>query len=148
MKFHYTESQELKEIAGQLKARYYSLIGHVQLDKIFFAFKGGELPEDFLYEIQGLKSDWVKHTNETPMYCIAYSYDYYSKITPALLQWTLLECLYSCSGDMDGKLKRKEINEFAAFAKTLEDLGQSIDWRANMHVPALLEEETIFFHQE
>ncbi len=148
MKVYYTESEELKEIAAQLRTRYYSLIGHVQLDKIFFAFKGGETNEDFMYEVQGLKSDWIKYTSDNPMYCIAYSYDYFAKISPALQQWTMLECLFACDSEMNGKIKRKEISEYATFVKTLEDLGQSIDWRANMHLPALLEDEIIFFHQE
>jgi len=39
----YSESKELLEIAKKLKAKYINLVGYIDLTKIFFAYKGGDL---------------------------------------------------------------------------------------------------------
>jgi hypothetical protein len=148
----YTESKELKQIAEQLKARYINVVGYVDLDKIFFAFKGGDLSEFFKYEVVGLQSEWVKYTNptleEVKTYCIAMTFDFYQKSSGPLLEWIMLEALYSCIDKMNGKLRKKDIHEYSRLVTTLDDLGCSLNWRENYHLPSLLGEETIIFGVE
>lgn len=149
---NYSESKELRLLAEKLKARYINVVGYVDLDKIFFAFKGGDLPDFFTYEMLGLKNEWVKHaTNsvkDAKTYCIAMTYDFYQKADGPLLQWTMLECLYSCGPKMDGKMRRKDVHEFSRFLETLEDLGEKTTWRSNLNLPELLGDETIAFALE
>lgn len=146
----YTESTELLALAQKLRSRYYTVIGHVDLDKIFFAFKGGDaLPEWFNCEVLGLKNEWVKHANsnseETRTYCVAMTFDFYQKSDGPLLEWTLLDLLYNCDPKMNGKIRRRDMHEYKRIVSTLEDLGQSVDWRTNAHLPSLLGDETINF---
>ncbi len=147
--YTYSESSQILDIAKKLKGRYIHVVGYVELDKIFFAFKGGDISEDFTYEMQGLKSDWVKQTqgnaSEAKVYCIAMSYDFFTKAEGPLLEWTLLECLYSCHPKMDGKMRRKDVHEFSRIHNTLNDLECSREWRKNTHLPSLLGDETIVF---
>jgi hypothetical protein len=149
---HYTPSDELKKLAEELKVKYLDVIGYVEIDKIFFAFKGGDVSEWFTCEILGLQNEWIKHSNssseEVKVYCIAFSYDFYKRIDGALLQWTLLDLLYSCSPKMNGKMRRKNIIEHSRILKTIEDLGHSFEWRDNMHLPELMGDETIIFGLE
>ena len=151
-KYTYVESKELLDIAGKLKSNYITVVGYIDLDKIFFAFKGGDINESFTYEVLGLKNEWVKHAttseNETKMYCLAMSYDYYQKNLGNNLEWTLMEMLYSVHPNMDGKLRRKDVHEFSRFLNTFEDLEIGHNWRKNGHLPALLGEETILFGLE
>lgn len=147
---NYTESKELREMAEKIKARYVHIVDYVDLDRIFFAFKGGDVPEHFTYEILGLKNDWVKHASseslaEIKHYCIATTYDYYQNMTDTQLQWFMLDALYSCAPDMSGKLRRKNVHEFSRIISTLEDLDQSFNWRANPNLPDLLGDEIIAF---
>ena len=149
---HYTESKELKELAKKLRGAYVNVIGYVDLEKIFFAFKGGDVNDDFQYEVLGLKNEWVKHTSskgdEPKVYCIAFAFDAYQQALGSQLEWILLEALYSCHPLMDGKLRRKDVHQYSRFLKTLEDLGESFTWRANNHLPSLLGDETIVFALE
>jgi hypothetical protein len=146
----YTESEEIQKIAENLKARYYNIIGYIDLEKIFFAFKGGD--ENFKYEIVGTQNDWLKfaigNPNQTKLYCISLSYDFYQFAEGALLEWTILELLYSCAEQMNGKLRKKNVHEYSRFLKTLQELDISIDWRKNVHLPKLLGDETIMFELE
>ena len=146
---NYTESKELRSIAELLKARYINIVGYIELDKIFFAFKGGDVGDFFDYETLGAQNDWVKHTigclEDAKLYCISMTYDYYQKTQGSPLQWIMLECLYSCAAEMDGSLRRKNVHEFSRIINTLEELGISHDWRGNGHLPELLGEETIVF---
>lgn len=148
----YSESKQLRELAEKLKTRYYSVIGYIDIDSIFFAFKGGDIPDEFQHEVLGLKNEWVKHTqnsaNDMKLYCIAMSFDFYQKAEGSLLEWTLFECLYSCSPGMNGKMRRKDVHEYSRILNTLEELGQKKDWRGNTHLPDLLGEETVFFGAE
>lgn len=148
----YSESKELRLLAEKLKARYPNVVGYVDLNKIFFAFKGGDLPDFFTHEMLGLKNEWVKHaTNsiqDTKTYCLAVTYDFYQKADGALLEWTVLESLYCCGPKMDGKMRRKDVHEFSRILLTLEDLKQSLDWRKNYSLPELLGDETISFALE
>lgn len=143
----YTESKELREVAESLKARYSNVVGYIDINKIFFAFKGGDLPNDF--EVSGIKNDWVKHTinslEEPKMYCISLSYDFYQKANGPLLEWIMLDLLYCCDPKLDGKLRRRDVHEFSRILNTLDDLGHSTKWRDNFHLPPLLGEETIIF---
>lgn len=152
MSIIYTESLELKSLAESLKTKYPNVLDYIELDKIFFAFKGGDLPDWFEYEISGLQNDWVKHLNdsfnETKMYCISFKYDVYQKCEGPLLEWTLLDLLYCCNEKMNGKLRRRDVHEFSRILNTLDDLGQSNQWRKNSHLPSLLGEETIVFCAE
>jgi len=145
----YTESKELRLIAEQLKARYITVIGYVDLERIFFAFKGGDLSEFFKYEVLGLQNEWVKHSTSTfadvKTYCIAMTFDFFQKSSGPLLEWIMLEALYSCTEKMNGKLRKKEVHEYSRLITTLDDLGCSINWRENFHLPSLLGEETIIF---
>jgi len=149
---HYTESKELKKLAEDLKAKYINVVGYVEIDKIFFAFKGGDVDANFSYAIQGLKNDWIKHTKSTTeepkVYCISMSYDFYQKTLGSQQEWIMIECLYSCHPTMDGKLRRKNVHEFSRFLKTLEDIGETFLWRENGHLPSLLGDETIVFALE
>jgi hypothetical protein len=149
---HYTKSDELQKIAEELKIKYLNVIGYVEIDKIFFAYKGGDLPEWFTCEILGLQSEWVNHIKQSEedakMYCLALSYDYYTKIEGSLLQWTMLDLLYTCSPKMNGKMRRRNVVEHSRLLKTIEDLGHSFEWRDNIHLPELLGEETILFGLE
>ena len=151
-KVYYTESKEIKAIAEKLRGRYINVVGYVDIEKIFFAFKGGDVSEDFTYEVSGIKDDWIKHSSDAlsdlKLYCIAMSYDFYQKSMGALQEWIVLECLYSCAESMDGKLRRKDVHEFSRFLTTLENLNFSSDWRNNFHLPSLLEQETIVFALE
>lgn len=151
----YSESKELRDLAGKLKARYPNMIGYVDLDKIFFAFKGGDkMSEFFRYELLGLKSEWVKYTTaenqeDTKVYCLAFAYSFYNKAedTP-LLEWTLLELLYNCDEKMDGKTRKKNVHEHSRILDTLADLGVNYDWRENAELPELLGDETVSFGLE
>jgi hypothetical protein len=149
---HYSESKELYEIAKKLKAKYINLVGYIDLDKIFFAYKGGDIRDDFTYEVLGLKNEWVKHTQDPhediKVYCIASSFDFYQKADGSLLEWIMLDCLYSIHPKMDGKIRRKDVHEFSRILDTLDDLGHAKDWRKNVHLPTLLGEETILFGLE
>ena len=144
---HYTESKELFEIANELKKRYYSIIGHVNVGSIFFAFVGGDYPPYFKYEIQGLKNEWVRFVSKdnTKTYCVGITYDFYQQTLGPQLQWILLDLLYSCSESMDGKLRPKDVHEYSAILNTLDDLSINFKWRDNYHLPELLGEETIMF---
>lgn len=148
----YTEAQELKDIAQKLKARYFNVIGHVEIDKIFFAFKGGDnVSEYFKYELLGSKNEWTKYVNEIrehKSYCLAMSYDFFQNSGPALLEWTILDLLYGCHEYMNGDIKKKEIHEYSRIISTLEDLGFSCDWRTLQNLPPLLDHETISFQLE
>lgn len=150
---YYTESKELKDLATKLRGRYINVVGYIDIDKIFFAFKGGDLPDFFTYEVLGLKNEWVKYTGsqssqDTKLYCISMSYDFYQKTIGSLQEWIMLECLYSCSESLDGKIRKKDVHEFSRFLKTLENLSLSNDWRNNLHLPSLLDKETIVFSLE
>lgn len=149
--FIYTESPEIKKIAEQLKSRYINLIGYVDLNKIFFTFKSGNNTL-FKYEILGTQSEWVKFTSsnieDAKTYCIALDYDFYQSAQGPLLQWILLDLLYSCLPSMNGKLRKKDVREFSRILNTIEDLGLSINWRTNNQMPDLLNVETIIFNPE
>lgn len=146
---HYTESKELRDVAEKLKARYINIVGYIDLEKIYFAFKGGDLPEFFTYEVLGLQNEWVKHANQSMQdvktYCISMTFDFYQKSSGSLLEWILLDALYSCSEKMNGKLRRRDVHEFSRIIASLDDLGYSLNWRQNYHLPPLLGEETIIF---
>jgi hypothetical protein len=43
----YTESKELLSIAEKLRIKYLNILGYIDLDKIFFSFKGGDGEEYF-----------------------------------------------------------------------------------------------------
>jgi hypothetical protein len=148
----FTQSPELQKVAENLKARYYNIIGYVDLDKIFFAFKGGDINEHFQYEISGVKNDWVKYAhnnqNSSKTYCLCTSYAFYQMADGPLLEWTILDLLYSCDDKMNGKIRKKDIHEYSRLVKTLDDLEYSIDWRKNIHLPSLLGDETIMFYSE
>ena len=148
----YSESKEPLEIAKKLKAKYINLVGYIDLTKIFFAFKGGDLNDNFTYEVLGLKNEWVKHTQDSQedakLYCIAMTYDFYQKCEGSLLEWIMLDALYSCHPKMDGKIRRKDVHEFSRILNTLDDLGHAKDWRTNSHLPELLGDETIIFGLE
>jgi hypothetical protein len=147
----YSESSQLRDLAEKLKTRYYSVIGFVDIESIFFAFKGGDISEDFRYEVLGLKNDWVRHAHNSEiekLYCISFSFEFYQKAEGPLLEWSLFECLYACGIKRDGKLRRKDVHEYSRILNTLEELGQKKDWRNNLHLPELLGEETIFFGVE
>ena len=150
---NYVESRELKEIATELKKRCCEIIGYIDLGKIFFAFVGGEYPDWFECEIQGLKNEWVKYTMQSPMedakvYCIALTYDYYEKIQGTQLQWIVLDLLYSCSPAMNGKLRSRDVREFKMILNTLSEFDVNYDWRKTQHLPDLLGEEQIIFAPE
>jgi len=149
---NYSESKELLEVAKKLKAKYINLVGYIDLDKIFFAYKGGDIRDDFTYEVLGLKNEWVKHAQDsqedTKLYCIAMSFDFYQKAEGSLLEWIMLDCLYSCHPKMDGKIRRRDVHEFSRILNTLDDLGHTKDWRKNTHLPELLGDETIIFGLE
>jgi hypothetical protein len=148
----YSESKELRLVAEKLKSRYPDLIGYVDLDKIFFAFKGGDVNEFFCYETQGMKSEWIRYSmgnlTDPKIYCVCMTFDYYQKILGSQLEWVILESLYACHPNLDGKLRRKDIHEFSRILKTLEDLGMPLEWRDHGHLPSLLSEETIIFALE
>jgi hypothetical protein len=148
----FTQSKEIQKIAENLKARYYNIVGHVDLDKIFFAFKGGDISDNFEYEVIGSQNDWIKYAVNTPNssknYCIAMSYNFYQFSDGPLLEWTILDLLYACDEKMNGKLRKKDVHEYSRILKTLDDLGHSLEWRKNTHLPSLLGEETIVFEQE
>lgn len=144
----YVESLEIKELSGNLKARYPNLLYYVDLEKIFFAFKTGDNIDYFKYEILGLKNDWVNFAQSSispKYYCIAFSYDYFYKNKGGHIQWILLDLLYSCEESMDGKLRKRDVHEFSRILNTLDDLKISSDWRNNFYLPELLGEETIAF---
>lgn len=146
----YTESKELREMAEKIKARYIHIVGYVDLERVFFAFKSGDIPENFTYEILGLKNDWVKHANSDSLtdikyYCVATTYDYYQTMSEQQLQWFILEAMYSFAPDMSGKLRRKDVHEYSRIIATLEDLDQSFRWRENPNLPDLLGDETVVF---
>ena len=147
----YVESNELKELAKQLKLKYHNIIDYVDLEKIFFAFKG-DAPDFFEYGISGASDDWYKYSSslkeEVKTYCISVTYDFYTKAEGPLMEWVLLDMLYTCGYEMDGKLRGRKIKEHSTIATALEDLGETIvGWRENHHLPSLLGEETIFFNQ-
>jgi hypothetical protein len=149
---HYSESKELYEIAKKLKVKYINLVGYIDLDKIFFSYNGGDIRDDFTYEVLGLKNEWVKHTQDpdedVKVYCIASSFDFYQKADGPLLEWIMLDCLYSIHPKMDGKIRRKDVHEFSRILDTLDELGHAKDWRKNTHLPELLGDETILFGLE
>jgi hypothetical protein len=149
----YTESKELYNIALDLKKRYYNILSHVDVDLIFFAFVGGDYPTYFQYEIQGLKNEWVKHLSKNnkdtiKTYCIGMTYDFYQKSLGSQLQWIILDLLYSCTLEMNGKVKPKNVHEHSIILNTLEDLGVNYNWRNSYHLPELLGEETIMFGED
>lgn len=149
----YTDAEALKELAQRLKARYPNVIGYVDTSKIFFAFKGGDdLPDWFEYEVLGNQNQWTKFTDvsffESKEYCIAITYDFYKKADGPLLEWTLLDLLYSCSEKMDGKLRRKDLHEHSRVLLTLNDLDIPILWRNYTNIPPLLDNETVSFQLE
>jgi len=148
---YYTESEEIKSIATKLRGEYIEVVGHVDLSKIFFAFKAAD-DTLFQYEILGLKNPWVKYSlgssGELKVYCLAMSYDFYQNSQPALLEWIIWECLYSCDEEMNGKIRRKDVSEFSRFMSTLEDLGYSYSWREHKELPPLLGPEKIMFAAE
>ena len=145
----YSESDELRILAEKLRARYINLIGYINLDSIFFAFKSGDVKENFRYECLGVQSDWVaasnKAINNTKLYCIAMSFDFYQRSLGSLIEWIMIECLYSCHPNMNGKMRAKDIHEFSRILLTLEDLNISHEWRENTHLPELLGDETVVF---
>jgi len=150
---YYTRSEELEKLAEDLRIKYLNVIGYLELDKIFFAFKSGDdLSEYFTCEILGLQSEWVRYAadsaDEVKLYCLSISYDYYKQTEGALLQWIMLDLLYTCSPKMNGKMRRKNVIEHSRILRTIEDLGHSSDWRANAHLPELLGEETVVFGVE
>ena len=149
---NYTEAKELRLIAEQLKVKYYTVVGYIDLEKIYFAFKGGDLPEWFECEVLGLQDTWIQHSvvsmEETKLYCVAMTYDFYTKISGPLLEWTMLDLLYSCAPKMNGKKRGKDVHEHSRILSTIEDLGEPLGWRGNIHLPALLGEETILFGME
>lgn len=149
----YTDAEVLKELAQKLKARYPNVIGYIDTSKIFFAFKGGDdLPDWFEYEVLGNQNQWTKFTDvsffEAKEYCIAITYDFYKKADGPLLEWTLLDLLYSCSEKMDGKLRRKDLHEHSRILLTLNDLDIPILWRNYTNIPPLLDNETVSFQLE
>jgi hypothetical protein len=107
------------------------------------------LPENFQYEVLGLQNEWVKHTHEnqseSKLYCLAMTYDFFQNSQGSLLEWTILDLMYSCHENMNGKMRRKDVHEFSRILKTLDDLGSCIDWRKNTHLPPLLCVETVVF---
>jgi hypothetical protein len=76
------------------------------------------------------------------------TYDFYQKCEGSLLEWIMLDALYSCHPKMDGKIRRKDVHEFSRILNTLDDLGHAKDWRKNSHLPELLGDETIIFGLE
>lgn len=148
----FTHAIELQKIAEDLKARYYNILGYIEIDKIFFAFKGGNIPDFFQYEIIGNPNDWMKYAVNAPNaeknYCIAMAYNFYQFSDGPLLQWTMLDLLYSCDEKMNGRIRRKDIHEHSRIAKAIEEMGHSIEWRENTHLPDLLGAETIVFGLE
>jgi hypothetical protein len=149
---NYSEAQELKKLADELVIKYNSVLGYLDTSVIFFAFKGGDLPQWFNYEVLGLKNDWVKYStnsiNEPRLYCIAMTYDFYQKAQGALLEWTMLDLLYCVHPKQNGKLRTRDIHEHSRIISTLEDIGESVEWRENIHLPQLLGDEVIVFGVE
>jgi hypothetical protein len=149
----YTESKELLSIAEKLRIKYLNILGYIDLDKIFFSFKGGDgVPEWFKYEMMGIQNDWLKFTHhdleDSKLYCLAMTYDFFEKSQGGLLEWTLLDLLYNCANTMNGQLRKKDVHEYSRILSTLEDIDCSYDWRENAHLPSLLESETIAFGVE
>ena len=147
--YTYSESKELRALAEKLRINYITVVGYIDLEKIFFAFKGGDINENFTHEVLGLKNEWVKHatanSDDTKLYCLAMSYDYYQKNAGNNIEWILMEMLYSIHPSMDGKLRRKDVHEFSRFLNTFADLEIGYNWKKNGHLPALLGDETILF---
>lgn len=147
----YTHAVEIEEIAKKLKGRYSSVLDYVDLEKIYFAWiqTGIKRP----YEVTGITNKWLQSAiavNQTPkLYCIAFTYDYYrTNIDQGhVLEWQILEMLYSISPEMDGTLRKKDVFEYSRILSTLSNLGFSYNWRAE-NLPPLLGEEYISFTPE
>lgn len=150
MSSYYTESNELLDLASKLKGSYPNLIGYVDLDKIFFAFKSTDSQKKlFKYEISGMPSEWAASIKDnSKLYCISFSYDYFTIISEGLLHWIMIDLLYSCDTKMKGGLRRKDVVEHWSILSTLEDLGCSVDWREDNDLPILLGDEFVNFRGE
>lgn len=145
----YTESAEIKQIAKELQTRYYFLLGHVELDKVFFCLLSGDRPSKSKnYLMSGVASDWIKQllqdANKKTIYCFAVWDDFWDTLTAASKQWILLESLFSIDLACSGKFQKPDVIGYSMLLQTLYNYNVGPIWQED-NLPNLLEKDPIIF---
>jgi hypothetical protein len=138
----YNESFELKELAENLKERYYLYLGYIDLDNIFFAEVGGVKPDKAnVLSLSGIKSPWVKQLvrsqeSNNYLYCLSVWSEEWLDINPDKQAWLVFEALLCISFRNNGDMRSPDVFGWGIM---IEYLGPY--WRNKDELPSLLGEE-------
>lgn len=145
MDTNFIESEELKDLSTQLKEFYYLHLGHVDLEKIYFAEKvAEEMPRKAnALEILGITHSAVRQllakSGGNQNYCITVWRERWNELHPNTRLWLLFDALYSIEPGCEGRLKRPDVVEHAPIIEyfAMSDIG--VHWRkSDGELPCLL----------
>jgi len=143
------DSEELKNLSIKLIDFYYLHLGHVDIERIYFAEKIGELPKKVnTLELYGVTNAAVRQLlskmGGQQNYCLTVWKDAWDALHPNTQLWLLFDALYSIEPGCNGKIKRPDIIEHAPIIEFFSISNIGVHWRkCDGELPCLLGESPL-----
>ncbi len=123
----YSDSPELKQLAEEMKERYYEYLGQVDIDVIDFTEKTGTMPKK-------------AKTGNDKLYNLAVWGEAWDDLAPSTREWLVFKMLYSLDPESAGKVRKPDVNEFGIMIEYFCSIGIGPHWeKADGQLPSLMD---------